>query len=127
MKGVILKERYKYIARCKKYDEVSCCKGMIDDLFDEVCEFDITYRRFYIHLISKYEDYWQTLTYCPYCGAKLPNLSDEYEYALEEALGKDYCDIKSDEIPNEFKTDEWWKKRHLDDPKVLEEWRKKFS
>jgi len=54
--------------------------------------------------------------YCPFCGAKMPNhfyASDQYESALEEALGKDFCDITPEEIPEEFKTDEWWKKRGL--------------
>ena len=57
----------------------------------------------------------------PYCGAKMPKIlygvdengNDPYEDALEEALGKEFCDITEDEIPEEFKTDEWWKKRGL--------------
>jgi hypothetical protein len=54
--------------------------------------------------------------YCPYCGAELPrNLyeGDEYCDALEEAVGKEYCDIKEEGIPEEFKSDEWWRKRGL--------------
>ena len=41
------------------------------------------------------------------------NGDDPYSDALEEALGKEFCDITEDEIPEEFKTDEWWKKRGL--------------
>ena len=59
--------------------------------------------------------------YCPYCGAKMPKIlygidengNSPYSDALEEALGKEFCDIKPEEIPEEFKTDEWWKKRGL--------------
>ena len=55
------------------------------------------------------------MKYCPFCGAKMPKqlYMSEYENALEEVLGKDFCDIKEEEIPDEFKTDEWWKKRGL--------------
>ena len=56
------------------------------------------------------------IKYCPFCGAKMPDhfyASEQYENALEEALGKEFCDIKEEEIPEEFKTDEWWKKRGL--------------
>ncbi len=63
----------------------------------------------------------KSCVYCPFCGSKLPkdrmavdeSGSDPYTDALEEALGKDFCDITPEEIPEEFKTDEWWKKRGL--------------
>ena len=59
--------------------------------------------------------------FCPFCGAKLPinrlelqkDGSDIYTAEIERAVGKDWCDIKEDEIPEEFKTDEWWVKRGL--------------
>ena len=60
-------------------------------------------------------------SYCPFCGAELP--SDKcsimkngdiiYYSEIETLLGKEWCDITEDEIPEEFKTDEWWKKRGL--------------
>ena len=54
------------------------------------------------------------MRYCPFCGVELPkSLLDEYCDELEKAVGKEYCDIKEDEIPEEFKSDEWWKKRGL--------------
>jgi hypothetical protein len=56
------------------------------------------------------------MQYCPFCGAKLHVdlfANDEYYDALEEAVGKEFCDIKEEEIPEEFKSDEWWKKRGL--------------
>jgi hypothetical protein len=73
----------------------------------------------------------QSISHCPWCGAKLPtNLRKEYrhilrhEYGIEVALYKtseDKCDTpKTDQelretllVPEEFKSDEWWKKRGL--------------
>ena len=60
------------------------------------------------------EYYGSPCIYCPYCGSKQPSFLDEERYnAIEETLGKEWCDITEDEIPEEFKTDEWWKKRGL--------------
>ena len=97
------------------FGDLACCMGMHDSLVDKEVEFDRTFKCYYIHLHKR----WQTMRYCIYCGMELPDLrssedgSDPYGDALEEALGKDYCDIKPEEIPEEFKTDEWWKKRGL--------------
>ena len=57
------------------------------------------------------------ITYCPWCSSRLPkSLYDE----LNEILAKEYNlhpDIWNTEkeslIPEEFFTDEWWKKRDL--------------
>jgi hypothetical protein len=49
------------------------------------------------------------LEYCPFCGRKLPkDLSDEYFDAIRDENG-----MPLDPIPEEFRTDEWWKKRGL--------------
>jgi len=57
-----------------------------------------------------------TMKHCPWCGTKLPKeLTDEFfdileeEYQIETDMGE-YKDI---ELPKEFQTDEWWKKRGL--------------
>lgn len=56
------------------------------------------------------------LYYCPWCGEKLPeSLRDQYF----ETLKKEYdvvpeLNVQDDpNIPQEFKSDEWWKKRGL--------------
>jgi len=62
------------------------------------------------------EYYRSPCFFCPYCGTKMPKslLEDDIYYdELEKAVGKEFCDIKEEEIPEEFKTDEWWKKRGL--------------
>ena len=51
--------------------------------------------------------------YQKYFTASMNTGNDPYEDALEEALGKEFCDITEDEILEEFKTDEWWRKRGL--------------
>lgn len=58
----------------------------------------------------------QLIKFCPWCGEKLPkDLGDEYH----EILKNDYnivpgLDIKEDpSIPEEFKSDLWWRKRGL--------------
>jgi hypothetical protein len=49
------------------------------------------------------------LVYCPFCGKKLPkDLCDEHFDAVRDDTGKPL-----DPLPEEFKTDEWWKKRGL--------------
>ena len=60
------------------------------------------------------EYYRSPCIYCPYCGTKQPeSLIFIRDAEIEKAVGKDFCDITEDEIPEEFKTDEWWKKRRL--------------
>ena len=57
------------------------------------------------------------ITYCPFCGTKMPKeLSDEWLDVLEKEYGlDDACPSEHDDprIPPEFWTDEWWKKRGL--------------
>ena len=56
------------------------------------------------------------IDYCPFCGAKLPTQLDPEDYILQE-YGEDYLRYTSDPEykapPEEFKSDEWWKKRGL--------------
>ena len=54
------------------------------------------------------------IRYCPFCSTKMPaSLSDKYHDELTQLLGKEYYNVEQDEIPEEFKTDEWWIKRGL--------------
>ncbi len=57
------------------------------------------------------------IEYCPWCGSKLPkDLREEWfdileqEYGIETEIGE----VRSrTDIPKEFRSDEWWKKRGL--------------
>jgi hypothetical protein len=59
------------------------------------------------------------IPYCPFCGSKLPKLlvDERWDTILRE-LGPDYLPDDDNnppkkELPEEFRTDEWWKKRGL--------------
>ena len=55
------------------------------------------------------------LKYCPWCGIELPkNLWNEWHDEIEKLgfeLPLESADY--DKIPEEYMTDEWWKKRGL--------------
>ena len=57
------------------------------------------------------------INYCPWCSKQLPKeLRDEYFDILKKEyhLEPDIFDIRDNpSIPEEFKSDEWWKKRSL--------------
>lgn len=89
-----------------KFLDIACCRALYEDLLDEEVVYDEKYNRFHY-------PYSRVFAYCPNCGAKLPDYQDEYYDALEEAMGKEFCDIAEEEIPEEFRTDEWWKKRGI--------------
>ena len=58
----------------------------------------------------------QRIIYCSWCNKKLPeSLRDEWFEILEKEYNLDDPHREEQEklIPEEFKTDEWWKKRDL--------------
>ena len=89
-----------------KFEEVACCKAMYTELIDKEVNYDEVLNRFFY--TGK-----RVFAYCPNCGTKLPDYSEEFADTLEEVLGKDFCDIKEEEIPQEFKSDKWWKHRKI--------------
>jgi hypothetical protein len=48
--------------------------------------------------------------HCPWCGKKLPESKRDLFFCTIEALGYKSYD---ENIPPEFQTDEWWRKRGL--------------
>ncbi|NQY42013.1 MAG: hypothetical protein HRT87_01540 [Legionellales bacterium] len=59
--------------------------------------------------VSEVIQSYQLINYCPWCGSKLPDHLGERRCRELEKLG--YDEFFSDDIPSEFKTDEWWLKR----------------
>jgi hypothetical protein len=55
------------------------------------------------------------IAYCPCCGTKLPQeLSNEWFAIIEKEFGiPSALDEGIDNLPEEFKTDEWWRNRRL--------------
>jgi hypothetical protein len=61
----------------------------------------------------------QYISYCPFCGTKLPDdLEEEYWDIIINEVGPEYYHTHENydekrHLPPEFQTDEWWKKRGL--------------
>jgi hypothetical protein len=53
----------------------------------------------------------QLLSFCPFCGTRLPeDLGDQW---LDAMAGMGFEAPFQDDIPEEFKSDRWWKERGL--------------
>jgi hypothetical protein len=48
------------------------------------------------------------ITYCPWCGSRLPESRREEWHSVLYGLG--YSDPGEQEIPKAFETDAWWRK-----------------
>lgn len=72
-------------------------------------------RRYHFILHGECAGAYLPAHYCPWCGKKLPkNLGKEWCKIIKEKFGLDNVFAEEWEIlPEEFKTDKWWKKRRL--------------
>jgi hypothetical protein len=76
------------------------------------------YLREYNILLKRRSGGSQGICYCPWCGAKLSkDLRDEFYNIFFDELNltpqKGLGILETPGLPEEFKTDEWWKKRGL--------------
>jgi hypothetical protein len=57
----------------------------------------------------------QEMSYCPWCGTKLPeSLGEKWCKVVEEECGvKEVFAEEWAKLPEEFRTNQWWKKRGL--------------
>lgn len=71
------------------------------------------YREFYLRL--KFTKSVDTFEYCPWCGTRLPeSLRDKYFETLElDGIDDPIRAAETGTLPEEFKSDKWWKKRGL--------------
>ena len=55
------------------------------------------------------------LSFCPFCGQNLgKRLNSEFYNILYKEYGIEYPEtIEADKVPEEFKSDKWWRKRGL--------------
>ena len=92
-----------------------CCDSMESGINDK--DWVIEYNRVTKSYLLSCRDYITLeMKYCLFCGTKLPkDLNDELHDILVEELGIKSPDYGNNDprIPPEFKTDEWWKKRGL--------------
>jgi len=97
-----------------------CCQLMSEFLEESkvAIGYSERFKSYYLYLKGS-DVASQRIYYCPWCGEKMPKpLDDEYDTELSKVLNINIDDITLDtysdpEIPKEFKTDEWWKKRGL--------------
>ena len=93
-----------------------CCADMDDAIeLDNAVSYSPTYRSYLIYCDNITNGYKKRISICPWCGNRLPKDLSE---AWDEILAKEYNITDpwfddADKIPEEFKTDEWWKKRGL--------------
>jgi hypothetical protein len=74
-------------------------------------DYDSNFRRYYTNKSDA--EPGRVISFCPFCGEKLPKeLSKECVSILDDLLGE-WESWNDPRIPEEFKTDEWWKKRGL--------------
>lgn len=93
-----------------------CCTKMISILNEQKTPLYYTPHLREYNIPLEYSPAIQGILFCPWCGTQLPKrLRDEFfsilnnEYNIEPAWKK----LKTKGLPQEFKTDEWWKKRGL--------------
>lgn len=93
-----------------------CCHNMnyYTNTNGDLVEYDSSIRQYYLLHQGEYGTN-QKMQYCPWCGTKLPeSLNTVWGKILKEDYGlDDPCIDDADKVPEEFKTDEWWKKRGL--------------
>lgn len=101
----------------EKSEKITHCCQLMDKFINDPrvgISYSKVMREYYIDLIDGPAK--QCPSYCPFCGTKLPSsLRDEYFDILEKEFNvdDDWDEEQAKRIPEEFKTDEWWKKRGL--------------
>lgn len=92
-----------------------CCNDMHSAIEEcSIVDYDPVIRDYGINYNA---DRVKMLFFCPWCGTKLPEaLNSTIFEVIEKELGIPRWDadiFNFTNLPEEFKTDEWWKKRGL--------------
>ena len=93
-----------------------CCDYMKQSLDDNTTQikYNPIFRSYYIPLYKNAAK--QLINFCPWCGTKLPRSlrMDWFEILENEYKLDPYNDPKNvKDLPEEFKSDQWWKNRNL--------------
>jgi hypothetical protein len=109
-----------YIKANEHQEDEYCCEKMKQHMKSD--NFDLYYDKQMAetYLVSRggYIIYWR-FDFCPFCGTEIKNKWEHYNITIENELGIDMKDFLYNMeklyelIPEEFQTDEWWKKRGL--------------
>jgi hypothetical protein len=98
----------------RNYKGPYCCLTMDAQLSKEgaILYYDKQYREYGVDLLERGG---MLIDYCMFCGKKLPqSLRKKWYVILEEEYGLESPDEEDKKkVPQEFLTDEWWKKRGL--------------
>ena len=105
---------------CKSQEplaSIHCCEKMDYALQDAriPLKYSPVYRIYFLPLKGM-KAVGQPINYCPWCGKKLPNeLKSKFFEIVKREYGiePDIDILKNPSLPEEFKSDEWWKKRGL--------------
>jgi len=54
-----------------------------------------------------------SISYCPWCGAKLPEPLHKKWWEILEGMLPDFDGFADPRIPDDFQSDKWWKDRKL--------------
>ena len=89
-----------------------CCNEMYNAVVDNIVDYEKMDRSYDLPCKNGTV---KEIAFCPWCGSKLPkDLIDEYYEILEKEFNITVVDhTHFSNVPEEFKTDEWWKKRGL--------------
>ena len=90
-----------------------CCKSMDKSIYEyKIIHYDDVFR---IYGINESENSFIGIKFCPWCGVNLGiRLAKIYFDILENEYGIEVPDTTNfTNVPEEFKSDEWWKKRGL--------------
>lgn len=91
-----------------------CCEKMKQVFLSG--NFDLFYEKQFARTLCKRRDgisccwYWD---YCPFCGKSIKDKTNEYKKVLKNEFNINDPWDDGIELPEEFHTDEWWKKRGL--------------
>jgi uncharacterized protein DUF6980 len=115
-----------------KKEKLPCCKriqaimtGKSNSLIDYdniPVYYSSSIRAFFILLCSKKKEHrggninaGYRIKFCPWCGKKFPKdlANEKSEILITEHKHESPCSLDDSCFPEEFKTDEWWKKRGL--------------
>ncbi len=101
------------VQRKKNPLDSTCCEQFSFHLQEK--EKIVVYQS-YFRLYLLRANYWNTATiyFCPWCGKKLPkHLANSFFETIQAELETLAMTDDFDKLPQEFRTDEWWKKRGL--------------
>ena len=93
-----------------------CCQVMqyYASTKNSLLDYDIEDRSYSFILHNDPDGTRQVMHYCPWCGKKIPcDLRDQWVKILEIEFGIIEPYLNRDKLPQEFLSDEWWKKRGL--------------